>query len=309
MASSILDHQQHQLTQTIWKNPTSLHPRFLHDAVHSMAWEQHLIDHFIYPPYYDQTQYPANLGNIKVKLSRRWPSLDQSRFSDDDYSEFLKTRKEAMSKSSALALVFSTFIGKLDIPHGQGIPFRNLRRLTEENFPLPRPDFYDGTQLSTHECEVPQGLAKFLMPSTNLFAPIIPPFLMIEGAATTTSPILQRKAWYNSIFAASAMHQVRSHILLQPLNGKKAYVITASYEPREALLTLYVTHTVLSNNPAPPFEYHTVVCSSWNLENEAETFRTAISALKNTREWAWDQRDDMVRLLNGMVMVSRVTKA
>lgn len=258
----------------------------------------------MYPPYYDLTQYPANLGEIKVKLGRRRPSLDQSQFSDDDYSEFLRNKREAKSKSSALALVFSTLIGRLDIPHGQNISFRNLRHLTEEKFPLPRPDFYDGTQPSTLVCQVPQGLAKFLMPSTNPSAPVLPTFLMIVGAPTTTTQVLKQKAWYGSDFAARAMHQVRSHIPLQPLNDKKAYVISASFEPREALLTLYITHTVLSNNFALPFEYHTVVCSSWNLGNDAETFRTAVSALRNAREWARDQRDDMTRYLNGMVIGS-----
>ena len=39
-------------------------------------------------------------------------------------------------------------------------------------------------------------------------------------------------------------------IFPRSLNDKRAYVITASYEPLEALLTFLVTHTFLTKNPA-----------------------------------------------------------
>lgn len=107
-----------------------------------------MIDHSIYPPRYHLTQKPANLGDIQTRLKRRRPSLVQSRFSDDDFPEFEKNNEKATSKSSALTLVFPTFIGKLDLPHVQNSSFQNIRHLTDGSIPMPRPEFYDGAHAS-----------------------------------------------------------------------------------------------------------------------------------------------------------------
>lgn len=111
---------------------------------------------------------------------------------------------------------------------------------------------------------------------------------------------LRRAACYYGVFAARAIYQLRARIPAQVLNDKKAYAVTASYDPESTLLTLYVTHTVLTDNPAYPLHYHTVACGTWLLEQDAETFRTAISALRNAREWAGDRRDELIDLANGM---------
>lgn len=74
-------------------------------------------------------------------------------------------------------------------------------------------------------------LEKFIIPSTNPFIPILPTFLMIVGVTTRTPRILKRKARSYYVFAAHAIHQLRSYIPSQPLNDKRAYVTTASYEP------------------------------------------------------------------------------
>lgn len=84
---------------------------------------------------------------------------------------------------------------------------------------------------------------------------------MIVGGTITKPQILRRKARSYYIFAARAIHELRPYILSQPLNDKRAYVITASYQAPEASLTLYVTHTVSPNNPALPVQYHAVMCS------------------------------------------------
>ncbi len=264
-----------------------------------------MIDHSIFPPRYHLTQKPANLGDIQTRLKRRRPSLDQARFSDDDFSEFEKNNEEAKSKSSALALVFSTFIGKLDIPHVQKSSFQNLRCLTDGSIPMPRPEFYDGAHPSKIGWELQEDLAKLIMPSTNPSVPILPTFLMTVAAPKTSPKCLMRAAWYYGAFAARAVHQLRCRIPSQALNDKKAYVITADYAADSAILDLYVTHTVLADDPAVPLQYHTVLCGRWFLD-DAEAYRTAISALRNAREWARDQRDDLIRLANGVAMRSCV---
>lgn len=267
---------------------------------YTAALEQQLIDHFIYPPCYHLTQNPANLGDIQTRLNRRRPSLDQSCFSDDDYSEILKKDGEDKSKSSSQSLVFSTFIGKLDIPHVQGISLKNLAHLTDGSIHKPRLEFYDGVHPSKLGWELREDFAKFIEPSNNPSVPILPTFLMTVAAPPTGLKYLTRAAWYYGVFAARAIYQLRAHIPSQVLNDKRAYVVTAGYDPDSTLLRLYTTHMVLTDNPATPFQYHTVVCGSWCLESGAETFRTAISALRNAREWARDQRDDLIRLANGM---------
>lgn len=151
-----------------------------------------MIDRFVYPPEYHLTQEPANLEDIRARLGRRRPSLDQSRFSNDDYSEFLKNRRKAVSKSSALTLVFSTFVGNLDILYGQDISFRRLERLTDGTISKPRPEFYDGVHPSKIGRWLREDLASLITPSNNPSAPILPTFLMTAAAPTSTMTCLER---------------------------------------------------------------------------------------------------------------------
>lgn len=266
------------------------------------AWEQHLIDFHFYPPHNHLTQTPANLDNIKARLSRRRPSLDQPRFSDDDYSEFKKNNADVKSKIAAQTLVFSTLVGKLDIPHEQGMTFSNLEPLTDDTIPMPRPEFYDGLHPSRIECGLREELAGLIMPSKNPSAAILPTFLMTVAGKEVAHTKLMRAAWYYGVLAARGVYQLRCRIPLQTLNDKRAYVITADYNPGSLLLNLYVTHMVLTSNPAAPVQYHTNTCGSWLLGNDAEAFRTAVSALRNAREWAREQREDLIRVTNGMAM-------
>lgn len=74
-------------------------------------------------------------------------------------------------------------------------------------------------------------LEKFIILSTNPFIPVLPTFLMIVGVTTRTPRILKRKTWSYNVFAAHAIYLLRSYIPSQLLNDKRAYVITASYEP------------------------------------------------------------------------------
>lgn len=60
------------------------------------------------------------------------------------FSEFDRNNGEAKSKSSALTLVFSTFIGKLDIPHVQNRSFQTIRHLTDGRILCQGRGSYDG---------------------------------------------------------------------------------------------------------------------------------------------------------------------
>lgn len=158
------------------EEPEATDPEISSTMAYTAAWEQHMIDHSIFPPRYHLTQKPANLGDIQTMLKRRRPSLDQARFSDDGFSKLEKNNEEAKSKSSALTLVFSTFIGKLDIPHVQNSSFQNLRYLTDGSIPMPRPEFYDEAHPLKIGWELQEDLAKLIMPSTNPSVPILPTF-------------------------------------------------------------------------------------------------------------------------------------
>ena len=266
---------------------------------YTAPWEQHLIDFGIYFDGYNRTQAPTNLSDIQARLKRRRPLLGNF---DDDYQEFLEKNEEVNSKKSAMALVISTLLGNLEIPHEQGILFSNLTSLTDGSIPMPKPDFYDGLHPSAIECGLREDLAKFIMPSNNPSAAILPTFLMTVPASAMPMDYHMRAAWYYGVFAARGIHRLRCRIPLQELNNKRAYVLTATYDPECMKLSLYTTHVVMTNNKAAPIEYHTAACASISMDDDVEEFRVAVSALRNAREWARDQREELIRLSKGMTM-------
>lgn len=143
-------------------------------------------------------------------------------------------------------------MGEVNIPHVQNISFMNLAHLTDGTIHKPRPEFYDGVHPSKIELELREDLANLKEPSSNPSVPILPTFLMTVAAPTTNLLYLRRAAWYYGVFAARAMYQLRARIPAQVLNDRKAYVITAGYDPESSILALYVTHIVLTDNPAIP---------------------------------------------------------
>ena len=163
------------------------------------SWEQKPIKNRIYPNGHPKTQALTNLSEIQAMLNRPRPSLDNS---DDDYPEFQKKSEEAKSKSSAMTLVISTLLGNLDIPHEQGILFSNLAYLTDDFQSLPKPDFYDGSHLSTIECGLLKEVKKFIMPSKNPSAAILPTFLVAVAAPSVTVIKLGWAAWHYGVLAA-----------------------------------------------------------------------------------------------------------
>ena len=265
-------------------------------------WEQHLNDFGIHYGGHLPSHSPTNLSDIQARLKRRRPSLDNS---DDDYPEFLEKNYEANSKSSAMSLMISTFLGNLDIPHEQGILFSNLTGLTDGSIPMPKPVFYDGSHPSSIEYGLREDLAKFIMPSNNPSAAILPTFLMSVSGSEVATIYHRRAAWYYGVFAARGIHRLRCRIPLQKLNNKRAYVLTAFYDPGSLCLSLYATHVVITNDTAAQIKYHTAVCMKIFIQ-DGEEFRAAIRALRNAREWARDQREELIHLSKGMTMRSFV---
>ena len=158
-------------------------------------WEQQLIDFHFYPPHNRLTQTPANLDDIKAKLSCRRLSLDQPRFSDDDYSKFKKNNDDVESKSAAQTLVFSTLVGDLDIPHEQNMTFSNLKPLTDDSIPMPRPTKWHRVCSGKREGSSPKSCtpANITMSGRNPnFSPAIPSLGLPRGEKALQSPPIRR---------------------------------------------------------------------------------------------------------------------
>ena len=62
-------------------------------SAYDAAFEQHLIDHNIYPETYNDDgdpEEPANVEDIKRRLTQRRPSLSSSCFTREDFLDFKK---------------------------------------------------------------------------------------------------------------------------------------------------------------------------------------------------------------------------
>ena len=113
------------------------------------AFEQHLIDHGVYPEGYGgmrNLQEPHNWEEINARLALLRTSLSPSRFNRESFLDFKEKNQDALTEATVMSTAFPIIAGSTDIPHSENLPFRNLKDLTNGSLVKGQPDFYNGTR-------------------------------------------------------------------------------------------------------------------------------------------------------------------
>ena len=113
------------------------------------AFEQHLIDHRIYPSRYRHTdgknvQEPDNVEELRTMLARPRASLSPSRFTDRKWEDFELVNEQAMTEDSVMSKAFPIIAGTADVPYQENLLFGNLKELTDGSITQAQPDVYYG---------------------------------------------------------------------------------------------------------------------------------------------------------------------
>ncbi|PGH08893.1 hypothetical protein GX51_00950 [Blastomyces parvus] len=265
-------------------------------------FEQVLIDHGAYPVGYDYPDdhfpLPNNQDEILQRVARRRSSLSPSRFSETDFRNFNHADARASGEKKVMSSVFPLICGEADIPFEEDELFGNLAPFADGIVPA-KPDFYDGAHPAQLDRRVRSDLNSYIIPSTQHNAPILPNFFAEAKGPDGSTAVARRQALYDGTLGARAMLQLLSYGKDLAYDGN-AYVITSTYH--DGGLKLYTVHPTASTDPGRATDYHMIPLRSFALDdNTSDSFRQGVSAFRNARDWAKEQRDQGIAMANSTV--------
>ena len=274
-------------------------------SAYDPAFEQHLIDHGIYPHGYDYDDddgsvYPDNWEEINERLAQPRPSLSPSRFPREAFRKFEKTNMQALTENTVMSKAFPIIAGTADIPSQENLLFGNLKHLTDGSITKAKPDCYDGSRPADLNKQIREELGPYIVPSTNTAAPCLPNFFTEAKGPKGTTDVCKRQALYDGAVGARRIHELRSYVGQETLFDNNAYTIASTYH-HSGLLTMYTTHPTPSEAPTNPTEYRMTQLRSFAMTDAPDTFRQGASALRNARDWAEEKRKELIAAANGKV--------
>lgn len=262
-------------------------------------------------PYIDgESVLPSNHAEIKFRLAQRRLSLSQPASSNtDDYERFLQLNESAQNARSVIKNALPLMIGHSDIPHSGGFAFKNLKPLTDDNSLKPAfPESYDGCLPKELNRSVREQLGEYIVPTSNVMVPYLPTFFTECAGPAGAVRVGERHILYTGALGARAVHHLRAFIT-DPTTAldNNAYVLTALYHSPTGMLWIYAIRAIASPSPSESFahpkklEYRMTLISRFNLTLSPESFRDGVRAYRNARDWAKEQRDELVRAANAKV--------
>ena len=278
-------------------------PKTKRTGPYSRNCQQHLIDHGVYPvgyEYYDGQvpPPPSNLNEITERLARPRASLSSSKFSDEDFRKFRRADIHAAKEKQVSTSVIPIIEGNTGNPKcvSGGIPFTNLKPLTDGTLPPGNPDIYYGARPEQLAQQVRKERSGHITPSTQEDLPILPNFMVAVKGPDGTPAVAGRQASYDGALGARGMHSLQSYGQKDPFFDNNAYTITSIYQAGQ--LKMYTSHVFQSPGSGRRPEYHMHQLRQLAMIDTAEAFRQGATAYRNARDWAKEKRDEAIRQAN-----------
>lgn len=269
-------------------------------SAYDPAFEQHLIDHGIYPAGYGgvrNRQEPHNWEEIKARLALPRASLSPSRFTCENFLDFQEKNQEASTESEVMSKAFPIIAGTADVPSRENLRFTNLKDLTDGSITKAQPDFYDGARPEELNKRIQEGPGPYIVPSTNTAAPCLPNFFTEGAGSKGLEDVCKNQAMYDGALGARGIQELRSFIDPETVYDNNAYTITSTYHPSE-LLIMYTTHPVKSTNQKHQTEYRMTHLNSYAMTGNPDAFRQGATAWRNGRDLTRDGRKELIAAAN-----------
>ncbi|KAL2821762.1 hypothetical protein BDW59DRAFT_164100 [Aspergillus cavernicola] len=289
---TIYDHQEKQDGKETVATATS---------VCSFNFEDHLVDHQIYPPGYwypdgRQMTRPDNLKEIRRRLAAPRPSIAD--ISEKDFKKFAATYWTTHPENKVKASVISALETKSSQYAGRRRRFTNLAPLTDGTiFVQGEPDICHGARLGQLDPQVCKELSKQIVPATEADdVPVAPNFFLIVRGAEASSIDAERQACYYGALGSRAINALHSYRKDKPVYDNNAYTIIATYSC--GVLEIYATHIVeCRRGTRGGLEYLMTRLGAWPMHGNLETFQQGVIAYRNARDWAKEMRDEAIKLV------------
>ncbi|RWA08507.1 hypothetical protein EKO27_g6590 [Xylaria grammica] len=267
------------------------------------AFQQHLIDHGVYPPRYKypdarKTLAPENLEEIMQIMARPRPSLSPSRFTQGDFDKFEQADADAAKEwqvTSTVIPIIEGEVGDSKCVSGQ-IPFTNLGHLTDGSLVPGNPDRYYGARPEQLDRRARTELNRHIVPSTQHDLPVAPNFFLAVKGPEGSLAVAGRQACYDGALGARGIRSLQTYGDAESDADNKAYTITSTYHG--GTLQVYTSHPLAPARPGASGGYATTKLNAWSMTGNASTFRQGAAAYRNARDWARQVRDEAIQKAN-----------
>ncbi|PHH82082.1 hypothetical protein CDD82_7077 [Ophiocordyceps australis] len=275
------------------------------------AFEQHLLDHNIYPdgfvhPNGDDNPEPENLDEIREVLEQRRKSLSPSRFTKDDFKNFRRVEVDAKKERQVAKHVIPIIEGDVgDRKCAQtDIAFANLSHLTDGSLVYAKPDVYYGARPTLLKKEIRAELSNLIIPSTAEELPILANNTLEFKGPDGSSSVADRQATYNGALGSRAMRALQTYRAVDQPYDNKAYTLAWTYQAGQ--LKAFANHPIASSPGMPPGYVMTQI-NTWAISGNRDAFCRGVAAFRNGRDWAKSQRDQAIERANDIITKATTT--
>ncbi|PHH92805.1 hypothetical protein CDD83_4964 [Cordyceps sp. RAO-2017] len=282
---------------------TTLCTRSGKSSAYGKDFQQHLIDHMVYPVGYDHADglpdlEPRNLGLIHDALSAERASLSPSRFSQSAFRDFRRKNDQATFESDIVATVLPALCGSSNIPNKQNVLFTELEPITNKTAVKPKPDFFDGARLQqlNPDLRKDQHLRSAVIPTKHPNVPVAPNFFLETKGPSGGADVARRQACHVGAYGARALHALQSYGETEPSYDGNAYSYSSTYH--DGVLKLYAHHVTAPSDVEGGPEYHMTHIDTWGMTGNIDAFRRGAAAFRNARDMAKRHRDDFIHAAN-----------
>ncbi|KAI1824995.1 hypothetical protein F4861DRAFT_538448 [Xylaria intraflava] len=266
------------------------------------AFDQHLINHGVYPAEYSYPRTdigpppPNNLEEIIRFLKRPHPSVSQ--FTEEDFRAFKRADANASKESKVMSRVIPIIEGEIEddrCASGDHY-FTNLDPLTDGTLTVSCPDLYYGSRPEQLNKGLQEELSRLIAPSPQTNLPIAPNFFLAVKGPDGSLAVANRQARYDGALGARGIHSLLTYGKgKSPKYDNNAYTLTSIYYG--GILKMYTSHLVPPTRSARP-EYAMTQVAVSALSSDLDTFKAGVSAYRNGRDWAEQKRDEAIRAAN-----------
>lgn len=260
------------------------------------GFAEHLEMHGCYSARNPKSERPSNFDDINRVMRRHRDSLSSASFTEQHFKAFDLEAASAYNEASVMHNLLPLVAGELI--RNPDVCFSNVQHLTNGTLVAPQPDAYYGEDRRTLEGNVLDKLDKFIVPSKTPY-PVLPNFFIEAKGPTGVFEIATRQILYDGAIGARAMHMARQFVDADTALDNYARTFGAIFHGfgDQTVLTLYSFHVIPSEDAGQPLQYSTTKVASF-LMNSSEAWRDGARAFRNLRDFASEQRKELVAAMN-----------
>ncbi|OAA42070.1 hypothetical protein NOR_04919 [Metarhizium rileyi] len=279
---------------------TSISTKTRRSSAYDDDFEQHLLDHNIYPDGYEfpddhLSPEPCIMDIIRQDLLAARDSLSLSCFSDAAFRDF-KRKNKTNSKGTVMRNVIPIIAGSSDILNKGHLPFTNLISLTDEATVKPVPDFFDGAHPGSLDKAVSEELDHQIIPTKHASVPVAANFFLEAKARKGGAGVAELQACFVGANGARTMHALQNYKLSKPEYDGNAYSFSSTYH--DGTLKLYAHHVTAPVSAGGAQVYHMTKIRGFDMTDNRATFVEGATVFRNARKVAKEYRDRFIQAAN-----------